>query len=170
MPDNLLGQTIGPMCTARWLTTGIRVMCKYTRTKRPTKGLIRLTRVVLNLYLPGWFKFKCSPHIQEGARNYFFLVELSRDLLGEDMLIAQRVLQDNSFWAHSENMVISMFTDKREEVRRKGVLRIMKARRVFDPETHPRQFIPPQVNFKVNYFSIWIDIDNVYICVGSELF
>ena len=149
MPDELVAQVIGPLCTARWLTTAVRIMCKYTRTKRPTKGLKRLVGVVLNLYFPGWFQFKCNPHIQDGARNYFYLVELSRDLSEEDMLIAQRVLQDNAYWPHAENVVISMMSDTREEVRRKAVLWIMKARREFDPATHPRQFIPPKVDFKV---------------------
>ena len=157
MPDDLVGQAIGPMVTSRWLTTGVRVMCKYTRTKRPTKGLTRLTRVVLNMYLPGWFKFKCSPHIQSGSLNFFFLVELSRDkaMSKEDKVIAQKVLQDNAHWAHSENLIISMLGDEREEVRRRGVLRIKKARREFNPDQHPRQFIPPKVQFEAkNYFDL----------------
>ena len=66
-----------------------------------------------------------------------------------DKTIAQKVLQDNSFWAHSENLTLSMLSDENEEIRRKGVLRIMKARREFSQETHPRQFIPPKVNFQV---------------------
>ena len=97
----------------------------------------------------------------------------------EDTEIAHKVLQDNSHWAHSENILISMLADEREEVRRKAVLRIMKARlamfsriiynninkqdltrlfekytnfrREFDEENHPRQFIPPKVNFQVRY-------------------
>ena len=160
MTDDLVGQTIGPLVSSRWNTGGNRVMCKYTRTRRPSKGLIGLTKAVLNLYLPGWFQFKCFPHIQEGARNYFFLLELSKDLVKEDMTIAQRVLQDNSFWAHSENLVISMLSDQREEVRRKGVLRILQARREFDPESHPRKFISPKVNFKVILSCLNI---NIYI-------
>ena len=123
------------------------------------KGLIRLTNAVLNLYLPGWFKFKSNPHIQDGARNYFFLVELSRKLVQPDKNIALKVLQDISYWAHSENIIISMLSDVREEIRRKAVLRIMKARREFNEDTHPRQFIPPIVNFEaLNYFDL-IDWD-----------
>ena len=41
MDDDLVGQVLGPLCTARWLTTAERILCKYTRTARPTKGLIR---------------------------------------------------------------------------------------------------------------------------------
>ena len=44
------------------------------------------------------------------------------------MEIANKVLQDNAHWAHSENITIAMLADTGEEVRRKAVLRIMKAR------------------------------------------
>ena len=185
MPDDLVGQALGPLCSSRWLTTGERTLCKYTRTARPSKGLIRLVKVILNLYLPGWFKFKCSPHIQEGARNYYYLVDLSRSLLDKDMVIAQRVLQVNAFWPHSENLIISMLSDDREEVRRKAVLWIMKARRDFNPDMHPRQFVPPVVNFKAkNYFDLidWVSepcteppltmdlsLDDIMSIIGSPL-
>ena len=128
MPDDLVGQEPGKMITSRWLTTGLTVTIKYTRTKRPTKLLIRLVTVCLKLYFPGWFKFKTRPHIQNGATNFFYLIELSRDLPKEDMEITHKVLQDNAHWAHSENITIAMLADSREEVRRKAVLRIMKAR------------------------------------------
>ena len=128
MPDDLVGQEPGKMVTSRWLTTGLRVAIKYTRTRRPTKLLIRLVTVCLNLYFPGWFKFKCRPHIQNGATNFYYLLKLSKDLPKEDMEIAHKVLQDNAHWAHSENITIAMLADEREEIRRKAVLHIMKAR------------------------------------------
>ena len=80
MEDNLPAQTIGPMVTSRWLTTAIRVLCKYTRTRRPTQKLIRLVKVILLVYFPEWFEFEHKNHIQDTARNYFFLVQLSREL------------------------------------------------------------------------------------------
>ena len=71
------------------------------------------------------------------------------------MDIAQRVLQFNSFWAHAENITIAMLSDHREEVRRKAVLWIMRARREFDEETNPRKFSPPEVDFTAqNYFDL----------------
>ena len=116
----------------------------------------RLVTVILNLYLPGWFKFKCFPHIQE-ARNYYYLVDLYRSLPEKDMVIAQRVLQVNAFWPHSENLTISMVSDSREEVRRKAVLWVIEARREFNPDLHPRQSIYPIVNFKAKNYSDLID-------------
>lgn len=63
LPEHEAGQVIGPMKTSRWNTAAVRVLRKYTRTKKPTQGLIRLTKAVLKLYFPGWFRFKCYPHI-----------------------------------------------------------------------------------------------------------
>ena len=80
MPDDLAGQVLGPLCSSRWLTASERILCRYTRTSKPTKGLVRLVSVILNLYLPGWFQFKRFPHIQEGSRNFYYLVDLTRSL------------------------------------------------------------------------------------------
>ena len=146
MPDDLVGQAIGPMITSRWNTAAVRVMCKYKRTRNPTRKLVRLIKAVLRLYFPGWFRFKCNPHIQAGAKNYFYLVGLTKELEEKDMLVAQRVLQTNAHWPHQENVIISMLSDGREEVRRRAVLYIMRARRQLTPDNQPRQFVPPEVN------------------------
>ena len=126
MPDRLAGQTIGPLITSRWVTCGVRLCCMYTRTRRPSKALIRLTKVVVNLYFPGWFIFKLFPHIQSGSRNFFFVLDLTRELEKADRAIARKVMQDNSYWAHAENLIISMLGDEREEVRRKGEASLRK--------------------------------------------
>ena len=91
MPDSLVGQTIGPLVTPRWVTCAVRVCCRYTRTRRPSKALIRLTKVAVNQYFPGWFMFKLYPHIQSGAKNFFFVLELTKDLEKVDKAIAQKM-------------------------------------------------------------------------------
>ena len=77
MPDSLVNQTIGPLVKSHWLTCGVRVLCLYARTKMPSKGLDRLVKVLLSLYFPGWFRFRHHSHIQDGSRNYFYLLDLS---------------------------------------------------------------------------------------------
>ena len=91
----------------------VDLCCKYTRPIRPSKNLNRLTRIALNLYVyvPGWFIFKQFPHIHHGARNLFYVLEQTMDLEKEDMAIAEKVLQDNSHWAHTGNTLISMLCD-----------------------------------------------------------
>ena len=84
VPDDLVGQTFGPLCHSRWLTRGVRTLARFARTKKPTKKFLRIVTFILNFYLPGWFMVKMRPHIQDGARNLQFLVDLSRSLPAED--------------------------------------------------------------------------------------
>lgn len=71
------------------------------------------------------------------------------------MLVAQAVLQNNAHWDHPENIIISMLSDDREELRRKAVLYIMKARRERIDDMGPRQFVPLKVKFEASgYFDL----------------
>ena len=75
------------------------------------------------------------------------MVELFRQLESNSQDIVQKVLRENSYFAHPENIVISFLSDTREEVRQRGVLFILETREKFDPEEHPRQFLSPKINF-----------------------
>ena len=50
-----------------------------------------------------------------------------------------------------------MLTDEREEILRKAVQWIKRARNEFDPDNHPRQFIPPVVNFQATDYTELVD-------------
>ena len=56
--------------------------------------------------------------------NLFSMMELSRDLMPESRRTVERVLQDNSYWAHPEQILIAMLRDEREVIRRRAVLDI----------------------------------------------
>lgn len=173
VPDSLVGQTVGPLFHARWLTLAVRAMAKYVRMRKPTQKLKKIIHFILNLYLPAWFRVKCQPHLQAGSRHFHYMLELSRELEKDAKEVVEKVMQDNAHFAHPENIVVSLLADPREELRRKGVLHILAARfrfgfywysifyagfrREFDPKKQPRQFIPPKVNLQVKV-SIKIDI------------
>ena len=160
VPDDLVGQTIGPLCHSRWLTRGVRTLARFARTKKPTKKFLRIVTFVLNFYLPGWFMVKMRPHIQDGARNLQFLVDLSRSLPAEDQATVRRVMNDNSHFAHAENVSIACLSDPEEEIRRKGVQYILEARRQFKADQDVRKFIPPEVNFASERFCDLIDLES----------
>ena len=75
----------------------------------------------------------------------------------EDLAIAQRVLSYNSSWAHCENVIIAMMKDEEKEVRPKAVHWILRARREFEEEEHPRQFIPPKINLQPASYTEMVD-------------
>ena len=82
------------------------------------------------------------------------MLELSRDLCQQSQETFKKVLQDNAYFAHPELLIIACLADHREVIRRKAVLYILAARRNFNIESHPRQFIPPTINFEVLNISI----------------
>ena len=162
MPDTLVNQTIGPLVKSRWITCGTRILCLYTRTRKPSKAMKRLVKVALSLYFPGWFKFRHHSHIQDGSKNFYYLVELTQDLPdAADRETAQKVLQRNSFWAHPENLVVSMMGDKDKEVRREAVNWVKRAREEYDPANHPRQFFTPQVDFCATSYTKMVDWESL---------
>ena len=71
------------------------------------------------------------------------MVELLRQLESNSQDIVQKMLRENSYFAHPENIVISFLSDPRDEVRQCGVLFILEAREKLDPEEHPQQFLSP---------------------------
>ena len=161
VPDDLVSQVIGPLCHSRWLTRGVRIMVKYSRTKNPTKKFQRIVFFILNFYLPGWFKVKSAPHIQDGARHLQFLLDLSRTLPAGDQDIVRRVMGDNAYFAHQENVTIACLSDPDEEVRRRGVKFILAARREHNEEDDVRKFVAPEINFDSSKFCDLIDLESV---------
>ena len=69
------------------------------------------------------------------------------ELLRQSEYKVQKLLQETSYFAHQENIVISFLSGIRDYVRQFGVLFILEAREKFNPEKHPWQFLSPKNNF-----------------------
>ena len=96
----------------------------YISTGRPTKALKEIVSLLVNFYIPNYFNIKDHSHCQQGAKNFFYMMELSRDLTTDSRKTDERVMQINSYWAHIENILIAMLGDSRKVVRRRAVLLI----------------------------------------------
>ena len=68
-------------------------------------------------------------------------------------------MNDNSHFAHAENVSIACLSDPEEEIRRKGVQYILEARRQFKADEDVRKFIPPEVNFASESFCNLVDLE-----------
>ena len=161
VPHHVIGATIGPANHSRWLTLVCRLLRLYISRKRPTLAFKRLINFIVNHYVPCWFQVKCHPHCQDGAQNFFYMVQLLQDLPEADREIASEVLQRNAFWAHPENMLIGFLADKNIPIRTKAVDCILKARHDFDTSNHPRKFSVPKVNFDAQVYVDLIDWDTI---------
>ena len=82
----------------------------------------------MEVYAPGWFRIKSHPKATDGAINFHYLIYLIRNQREEHRIIMENVLRNNAYFAHLEDILISMITDRRVEIRKTDVDRIINAR------------------------------------------
>ena len=113
---------------------------------------------------PVWFHLKTKSSCSEGSRHLWRTIKFSRYLTPELKAIVDPVIQRNGYFGTSENILIAMFTEDRQQIRELEYRRILAAR-----SEHPtnskmtvKQFRAPVLNFDVyDYidFVAWQNID-----------
>lgn len=80
--------------------------------------LFTMTKFIIRVYAPTFFEIKQKHSCKYGPRHFFSLVKKSRYLKGGAKTIVDNTLKRNSFWAHPENLMVSMISDSkyREDV------------------------------------------------------
>ncbi|ESN94388.1 hypothetical protein HELRODRAFT_164221 [Helobdella robusta] len=93
-----------------------------------SEPLRRVTHFILNFYGPSWFKIKSNSSCRNGANNFFYLVQLFRELDALDQAVVRPVLKNNCYFAHAENILLAAFSDSDMEICRFSVEQIIRAR------------------------------------------
>ena len=122
VPPDVVAATIGPPLHARWLTTAAWDLRVYISTRNPSRALKEIVSLVGIFYILNFFNIKEHFHCQLGAVNLFTMMQLSRDLITGSKRTVNCVLQYNSYWVHSANILIAMLRDDKEVIRRRAVL------------------------------------------------
>ena len=102
---------------ARWLTTANRFMRLYVSSDHPSEVLLNIITYIVKVYVPKWFAVKKIMH---------------------------PVIQRNSYFAHPENILLSIVHDDRRHIRELGWRRILNARG--SAETGVRTFVLNKIN------------------------
>lgn len=97
---------------------------------------------------PTWFIIMCN--CVDGAPNLWKMVSTSRYLLVKLKAVVDPVLQRNAYFAHPENVILSMLTAKNKGLRVLGCRRIINTR-VFQT-SWVKEFIIPQINFNCSSY------------------
>ena len=84
-------------------------------------ALKKIVSFIQNVYVPGWFLIKCNPHCQDGAINFFGLIQLVKDQPLPIQNITLPVLKWNGYWGHIENVIIAMLADDRQVISQRAV-------------------------------------------------
>ena len=129
---NSFYKSLGHVHNARWITAASNVLVLYMQEEEPSKDLVLLVTYIINCYFPSFLTIKKTPHCSNGSRHIYQIVQLSRDLLEMDhpevFSVVMGCIEDNSYYLHPENVVLSMVTDSDEKVRADGIQLIEKFR------------------------------------------
>lgn len=152
--ESLVQTKIGQMNHSRWITTASRVCRLFAATKFPSETLVIITSYIVNVYAPTWFKIKKNELAINGPENLFFLIEKSELIKNvRARSIVQKCIRRNSFFAHSENVLLAQLSSKKKSERIDAVRKVMKARKRTSSQI--RHFRVPEINFQAK---TWTDI------------
>ena len=96
--------------------------------------------------MPLWFRIKANGYFSEGPKIVFEAIRLTRYLPEHLRKLIDSVIERNSYFAHSENLILAMVMDERQHVRELGLRRVLKARENCKGKTI-RDFRVPTLDF-----------------------
>ena len=133
---------IKPGCIghSRWLTKTSRILRLYVATKDPSTVLKTLTQFVIIYGSPLLAKF----------------IRFTQNLTPEVRKIINPEIQNNSYFAHPENVLLSMLYDERKSVRDQAIQTILYYRDNLHDETRLRPYKKIEINF---YCFDYVNID-----------
>jgi len=126
-PIDLATRNPGILNHSRWITTANRILRLYIGVDNPSKSLKQLVTFIIRVYAPTWFAIKFQPSCKDGAKHFYEIIKKTRYLKEDFRAIVDTVIQRNGYYAHHENIILSMITDDRETIRELGLRRILKA-------------------------------------------
>jgi hypothetical protein len=120
-------------------------VCFNGKSANPSENLLILSNFILKVYAPVWFSIKQKPSCAEGGRHLFKMLQLIQTFPASIQNIIRPVIQRNAFFAHPENLILSVLTDEDNlENQQRAVQLITTAKQ--QPQTD-RVFKVPQLNF-----------------------
>ena len=151
----------GPLNHSRWLTLAIRVLVLYTRTSEPSRSLVSVATFVQQVYAPMWFHSKAQPAFVCGAVHLFRAMQLVKTQPEKVQNAAKGAVQRNAYFAHPDNLIVAMISDKDSAMRDEGVTRILAARQ--QTQSQRRQVRVPPLNWEAGSYSQMIHWDKVQV-------
>ena len=108
-----------------------QILRLYVSKVKPSKNLAIIAAFCINVYFPSWFEIKLRNFISEGTRNYHAVLDCVMKFTdGAARSTALKTLERNSYFAHPENVLLSMSSDNDYQVCCMGVNKILAIREV----------------------------------------
>ena len=78
--------------------------------------------MIIMFSTPMCFTIKCNPGVTQGPLNTFRSFQMLTNLNTAEKKVAKKAIQRNVYSAYNDQLVLSMFADEDEAVRRKAVV------------------------------------------------
>lgn len=160
--EHLASLKPGTLNLSRWLTTASRILRLYVTKSVASDELKKLTFFVMKVYAPFWFLVKSQPQAIHGSRHLLQYIKWICQLPIDMQKIVHRSVQINGFFAHPENIILSMITDVDKEIRSEGFDLILQARAADTNQI--RRFNVPAIKFdcdSLNSMINWNEISQI---------
>lgn len=168
LPSSLAKQVVGPVNHSRWLTLAIRILVLYTRTEEPDLALVRVVKLISQVYAPMWFTIRKQNNFIHGPKllHQTMVLLLKQDQWVLDM--AKPVIQRNAFFAEPGMIACAMLASSELEVRSKIVNLIRNNRKKKPRKLRMkvlqgiRKFCTPKLQWDAKHWSDMISWDLPY--------
>lgn len=159
VPVDLANIQLGPIHHARWLTKAARILRLYVTTNSPSNNLRDLAIYVIKVYTPMYFNIKYYNSIIYGSVLLFKFIQWSKYLPDTQRNIVRKAISNNSYYAHSENVLLSMLFDDRKAIRDIAFNKILRIK-IFEEQTELRAYTRPHINFDCTDYVNMIDLND----------
>ena len=155
LPESLQYLKCGELSHARWLTTGQRLVFLWTRKHGLLDRDKRILRVLVMFFIQFYFKLyfliKVKHSIVEAPRHILTSLTLLRTQPKQVVKIISPYIQSGAWFAHPENLLLSLLASSSKEEREFGVNKILFLRGDNEyGDKSVRERTTPQLNFTVD--------------------
>lgn len=173
--DKLAKQKPGNMHKARWVTTMSRTLRVYASAKHPSIVLQILVTYIMKVYVPVLLAIKKQPSFVHGSRHLHLMCSLCQQYFDKKepayssaFKEMQNTVNNNGYFANSENILLAMITDEDQHIRRMAYDYIITAR-LTRHEAAAADVVrffekPNNINFGAKHYSnlIRLNFDNIW--------
>ena len=163
-----LDMKAGKVCHARWTNTQSRVLRLYVSTPLPSMEITRLVTFIVKVYAPTFLAAKHFNTVSEGPRLLLNEIKAANEHCNaEELALVQASIQENGFFAHPENVVLSLLSSEKAEERNLGVDTVIrlredaKSQKKIRGKKKIRAFKVPQINFSAESISSLTDLNDM---------
>ena len=125
VPADLSHIKAGPIAHSRWLTKANRLLRLYVSTENPSRNLKILATYIMKVCVPMHFNIKYYNSVVFGSVIFYKFIRWTQYLDTNLRGVVNNVIKDNSYYAHSENILLAMLFDDKKESRNIAIKKML---------------------------------------------